>query len=65
MYEKGEYKEVSALPLCDICERLPASYDTKTTYGPWGYLCTVCYPIHGINKLGDGYGQRLILKEVQ
>lgn len=65
MYEKGEYVEVSSLPLCDVCERLPAFYDTKTVHGPWGYLCKVCYQIHGVGRLGVGYGQRLILKEIK
>jgi hypothetical protein len=64
-YEKDEYCEVNSLPLCDICERLPASYDTKTLYGPWGYLCQVCYPIHGAGRLGEGYGKKLVLKEIK
>ena len=29
--------------MCEICREKEARYDSKTTYGPWAYLCKDCY----------------------
>jgi len=50
---------VPRLPPCDICGDT-ASYDAKTTHGPWGYLCSDHFVEYGIG-LGLGLGQRLVL----
>jgi len=54
---------VSSLPYCDICKQngdeVAASYDAKTKFGIWGYLCEDHYAEYGIG-LGAGLGQRLI-----
>lgn len=33
---------------CDVCgETTDVMYDTKTTLGPWGNICSKCYPKYG------------------
>lgn len=61
--------EVYRLPLCDFIEEhekdqpVPqASYDARTTFGPWAYMCEEHYQKYGPGRLGTGYGQRLVLK---
>ena len=51
---------VDELPLCQITHEVPrpASYDAKTTSGPWAYLCEDCFQEMGVG-LGTGKGQRL------
>ena len=53
---------VYKLPACDVCGD-PAVYDAKTKSGPWANLCEKDFKVHGLGKLGTGYGQRLVLKE--
>lgn len=49
---------VDKLPKCDFCSK-PATYDAKTTMGPWAHMCEDHYLRHGIG-LGVGKGQKLI-----
>ena len=66
--------EMETLPKCDFCPST-AQYDTKMKIGPWAYTCSTCYDKWGIRtlidgrytvgKLGTGYGQKLITKEVK
>lgn len=51
-------KKVSAMPNCDFCGE-EASYDARTTYGPWGFMCESDFQTHSIGKLGLGFGQKL------
>ena len=53
--------EVNVLPSCGFCKN-EAKYDGKTVYGPWGYMCQLCFDTYGTG-LGIGKGQELILKE--
>jgi hypothetical protein len=53
--------KVDRIPVCDVCNTVPAAYDAKTAGGPWGYLCEGCFARHGVG-LGTGRGQRLILR---
>ena len=71
-----EETKVTELPDCDICEMVDhyagiaginttaaitkASYDGKTTDGPWAYMCQQHFGWHGVG-LGLGRGQRLVL----
>lgn len=43
---------------CDMCARLIVDefIDGATRYGPWGDMCLICHPKHGIG-LGPGRGQ--------
>ena len=56
--------EIETLPKCDFCPST-AQYDTKTRIGPWAYTCPTCYTKWGVGKLGTGYGQKLITKEIK
>ena len=56
--------EMETLPKCDFCP-CTAQYDTKTSIGPWAYTCVPCYNKYGVGKLGTGYGQKLITKEIE
>ena len=60
----SEQVEMETLPECDLCTET-AHYDTKTRIGPWAYTCNPCYNKYSIGKLGTGYGQKLITKEVK
>lgn len=51
--------EMEILPKCDFCQSI-AEYDTMTRVGSWAYTCPDCYPKWGVDKLGTGYGQKLI-----
>lgn len=44
---------------CDVCGDALRSvmYDARTTFGPWGNLCSVCFAKVGVG-LGTGLGQR-------
>lgn len=33
-------------------------YDAKTTMGPWANMAEESYRVHGVGKLGTGYGQK-------
>ena len=56
--------EMETLPQCNFCPST-AQYDTKTNMGPWAYTCVRCYNKYGVGKLGTGYGQELITKEIE
>lgn len=45
---------------CDICERHIRGilYDSKTKLEYWATLCHGCWMIHGVNRLGPGFGQK-------
>lgn len=45
---------------CDFCNEI-ASYDAKTTLGPWANMCKHHYKQLGIG-LGLGKGQKLLNK---
>lgn len=53
--------KVLELPLCNICEKHPAEYDSRffgrTT---WAFMCEKCYETFGVS-LGTGNAQKLIL----
>jgi hypothetical protein len=57
---------VTKAPPCDVCadagQDVPAAYDAKTIFGPWGYLCERHWRAFGVGHLGAGLGQRLIVK---
>ena len=55
-------RSVTAWPDCDICQTHPAVVDGKTTFGPWGYMCSDCFDSVGVG-LGTGRGQILIHAE--
>lgn len=55
---------VETRPPCDLCGR-PAAIDGKTTTGPWAFMCSTCWRLHGVGKLGTGLGQRLIIKTLK
>lgn len=39
----------------------PATVDGRTKHGHWANMCDDHWKIHGVGRLGTGYGQRLIL----
>lgn len=43
---------------CDLCggELEDVFYDARTTSGPWGILCSMCFAVHGVG-IGTGMGQ--------
>ena len=53
---------VTRLPRCDFHPDRKASYDAKTSMGPWANMCGFCYAERGVG-LGLGKGQRLMLGE--
>ena len=57
----GTEVTVSQLPKCDFCDK-QATYDGKTTFGPWANMCEAHNWLHGIG-LGVGRGQRLVLAD--
>jgi hypothetical protein len=67
MARGGTVAEVATLPPCDFCKsvnpeaEVAASFDARTKAGPWANMCAVHYGLHGIARLGTGYGQRLVL----
>lgn len=64
----GQLAYVAELPPCGLHElrgeRVEAAYDAKTRMGPWAYLCAPCFVEYGLG-LGEGRGQRLMLREGQ
>ena len=68
--------KVTELPDCDICKVVDhyavlagisttaaitkASYDGRTTDGPWAYMCQRHFGLHGVG-IGLGRGQRLVV----
>ena len=56
--------EMAEMPDCDFCaekaKTRPASYDGKTTFGPWAYMCEDHFKTFGVG-VGIGLGQRLVL----
>lgn len=55
----GTEVEVVKAPKCDFCDE-QAKYDAKTTMGPWAYMCESHYKTHTAQRLGLGFGQRLV-----
>ena len=54
---------VAKLPPCDVCtDGTPADYDAKTNLGPWANLCDRHWRRLTGQRLGTGYGQRLVLR---
>lgn len=39
------------LPKCDFCKET-AVYDSKTTFGPWAYMCKAHYVRYGCDEVG-------------
>jgi len=59
----SEQVTVRVLPACNICtDGTPAAYDAKTAWGPWANLCELHWRMFTDQRLGTGYGQRLILE---
>ena len=58
--------EMDVIPKCDICQTRKAKYDAKTVQGPWAYMCQSDWLAYGGTggKLGTGYGQELVEREV-
>jgi hypothetical protein len=52
--------KIARIPKCDFCDEVDAIIDGATLYGPWAYMCETCYGLHGVGKLGTGYGQELV-----
>jgi hypothetical protein len=65
MTNDGTTAHVLRLPPCDMCQRhgvtRDAEYDSKTTMGPWGFLCGEHFEEYGTG-LGLGVGQKLIVE---
>lgn len=59
----GSTAEVAEIPNCDIhpCDEL-AVYDSRTIHGPWAYLCERHWQMWGMQRLGTGHGQRLVVR---
>lgn len=57
--------KVTKIPFCDFCKNrnieTPASYDARSKYGPWAYMCEDHFKVFGVG-LGAGKGQKLIKK---
>lgn len=53
---------VTTIPNCDLCKDKgvvsPAYVDGRTVWGPWAYMCRLCFAIYGTG-LGTGSGQVL------
>lgn len=45
---------------CDVCTKT-AEYDAKTIHGPWANLCREHWELLTEQRLGTGYGQRLVV----
>lgn len=58
----SEVTYVNALPPCNFCG-IPAQYDAALVAGAWAYLCTEHWFAYGVQKLGTGYGQKLLVKK--
>jgi len=47
---------------CDFCEKILKEgnviFDSMTKLGPWAWMCSKCYSINGVNRLGTGFGQK-------
>lgn len=45
--------------VCDFCRGpiVKEFVDGRTTFGPWAFMCPVCYPQYGVG-LGTGFGQK-------
>ena len=54
---------VETLPECDFCG-ITAQYDSATVSGPWAYMCTEHWAAYGVKKLGTGFGQKLLVKDL-
>jgi hypothetical protein len=57
---------MAKIPNCDLPHvgpKPPAAVDAKMRTGPWAYMCEPCFRMHGLGRLGTGYGQRLVLAE--
>lgn len=68
MAEKGTVAKVAKLPSCDFCKmngknNVPATYDGATKQGPWAHMCVTHYTLYGLDRLGVGLGQRLVVEE--
>ena len=50
---------VTAFLQCDIGCGGVAQYDAATKFGPWAYLCEICFEEYTTGQLGTGFGQRL------
>lgn len=58
----GTEIKVNALPKCQFCDS-NAEYDGKMRRGSWAFMCKFHWDLHGVAKLGTGYGQKLIKRE--
>lgn len=38
--------------MCDFCKTEKAIYDSKSTFGPWGYMCQGCFDKYGVKIKG-------------
>lgn len=45
---------------CDICKKPCGDFyiDGRTKHGPWANMCASCWRLHGVGKLGTGFGQK-------
>lgn len=50
---------VDEYPSCDFCGK-QALADTKTIWGPWANMCSLCWLYNSNHQLGLGKGQLLI-----
>lgn len=53
--------KVYEIPGCDFCDK-KAEYDAATKFGPWAFMCSSHWELHGPGSLGLGRGQRLELE---
>lgn len=60
----SEQVRVKHLPTCQFCtNNTLASYDARTVFGSWAYLCEEHFYPYTEGRLGTGWGQRLILED--
>lgn len=56
--------KMTTMPDCNICTKegmkTEAKYDAKSLYGWWAYFCQDHWERYTPQKLGTGYGQRLV-----
>lgn len=59
---------ITVRPVCDVCQYVtgvtdePAFFDARTHSGRWANLCYPCWMTETDQRLGTGFGQRLVVK---
>ena len=45
--------KLPVIPICDVCKKWPAKYDTPINGGAWGYVCEACGAGVGVSPIGS------------